>query len=82
MSFSRTAFIGSPVHRRLIAETGSAFICAIAGIETELTERNTAYLRHWISALKQDNKLMVQAAASSQRAVDMITGTTFELARQ
>jgi antirestriction protein ArdC len=45
----------------------------MAGIETEHTERNTtAYLQHWISALKQDNKLIVHAAASAQRAVDMI----------
>ena len=65
----------------LIAETGSAFLCAMAGIETEHIERNTtAYLQHWISALRQDNKLIVQAAASAQRAVDMILGTTLESA--
>jgi antirestriction protein ArdC len=59
----------------LIAETGAAFLCAIAGLETEQSERNTtAYLQHWISALKQDSRLIVQAAASAQRAVDMITG--------
>jgi antirestriction protein ArdC len=59
----------------LIAETGAAFLAAIAGIETEHTERNTtAYLQHWINVLKQDNRLIVQAAASAQRAIDMITG--------
>jgi antirestriction protein ArdC len=48
---------------------------ATAGLETEQSERNTtAYLQHWISALKQDSRLIVQAAASAQRAVDMITG--------
>jgi antirestriction protein ArdC len=55
----------------------------MAGIETEHTERNTtAYLQHWIRTLKQDNKLIVQAAASAQQAVDMIAGTTFEPAGQ
>jgi antirestriction protein ArdC len=59
----------------LVAETGAAFLCAVAGIATEHTERNTAaYLQHWISALRQDNRLIVQAAAAAQRAVDMITG--------
>jgi antirestriction protein ArdC len=58
----------------LTAETGSAFLCAMAGIEMEHTERNTtAYLQHWIAALKQDNRLVIQAAAA-QKAVDMIIG--------
>ena len=62
----------------LIAETGAAFLCAFAGISTEHTERNTtAYLQNWISRLEQDNKLIVQAAASAQRAVDLITGHNF-----
>ena len=64
----------------LIAETGAAFLCAIAGLETEQSERNTtAYLQHWISTLKQDNRLIVQAAASAQRAVDMITGESVSI---
>ncbi|SEC87372.1 ArdC family protein [Terriglobus roseus] len=59
----------------LIAETGAAFLSAIAGIATEHSEENTtAYIQHWISALKQDNRLIVQAAASAQRAVDLIKG--------
>ncbi|MEG9437770.1 DUF1738 domain-containing protein [Edaphobacter sp. HDX4] len=59
----------------LIAETGAAFLSAIAGIETEHTEQNTtAYLQHWIAALRQDNRMVIQAAAAAQKAVDMITG--------
>jgi antirestriction protein ArdC len=62
----------------LIAETGAAFLCAIAGIATEHTERNTtAYLQHWISALKQDSRMIVQAAAAAQKAVDMIVCESF-----
>lgn len=62
----------------LIAETGAAFLCAIAGIATQHTERNTtAYIQNWISKLEQDNRLIVQAAASAQRAVDLITGQNF-----
>lgn len=63
----------------LIAETGAAFLCAIADIATKHTEHNTAaYIQNWISKLEQDNRLIVQAAASAQRAVDLITGHGFE----
>jgi antirestriction protein ArdC len=38
-------------------------------------QRNTnSYIEHWIGALRKDNKLMIQAAAAVQRAVDLITG--------
>lgn len=37
----------------LVAEMGAAFLCAIAGISNERTEKNTAaYLQNWISVLK------------------------------
>jgi antirestriction protein ArdC len=63
----------------LIAETGAAFLSSIAGIANEHTDRNTtAYLQNWISQLQQDNRLIVQAAANAQKAVDLILGTTFE----
>ena len=63
----------------LIAEMGAAFLCAIAGIGNEHTDRNTtAYIQNWISQLQEDNRLIVQAAANAQKAVDSILGTTFE----
>jgi antirestriction protein ArdC len=63
----------------LIAEMGAAFLCSIAGIANEHTDRNTtAYLQNWISQLQQDNRLIVQAAANAQKAVDLILGTVFE----
>ncbi len=63
----------------LVAETGAAFLCAFAGIATKHTEQNTAaYIQNWTSKLEQDNRLIVQAAASAQRAVDLITGHSFE----
>ena len=63
----------------LVAETGAAFLCAIAGIATKHTEQNTtAYIQNWIAKLEQDNRLIVQAAANAQRAVDLITGQSFE----
>ena len=63
----------------LIAEMGAAFLCSIAGIANEHTDRNTtAYLQNWISQLQQDNRLIVQVAANAQKAADLILGTAFE----
>jgi antirestriction protein ArdC len=63
----------------LVAEMGAAFLCAIAGIANEHTDRNTtAYIQNWIAALEEDNRLIVHAAANAQRAVDLILGSTFE----
>ncbi len=57
----------------LVAECGSAFLCALAGISNERIETNTtAYIQSWISALKSDPKMIVQAAAQAQKATDMI----------
>ena len=61
----------------LVAEMGAAFLCAIAGIANENTERNTtAYIQNWISKLAEDHRLVVQAASNAQRAVDSILGAS------
>ncbi len=63
----------------LVAEMGAAFLCAVAGIANEHTDRNTtAYIQNWISKLEEDNRLIVHAAANAQRAADCILGETFE----
>ena len=63
----------------LVAEMGAAFLCAIAGIANEHTDRNTtAYIQNWVEKLEEDNRLIVHAAANAQRAVDLILGSTLE----
>lgn len=63
----------------LVAEMGAAFLCAIVGIANEHTDRNTtAYIQNWISKLEADNRLVIHAAASAQRAADCILGESFE----
>ena len=58
---------------------GAAFLCAIAEIANEHTDRDTtAYIQSWISKLEEDNRLIVHAAANAQRAVDLILGSTFK----
>ena len=63
----------------LVAEMGAAYLCTIAGIANEHTDRNTtAYIQSWITRLEEDDRLIVQAAANAQKAVDLIVGLTFE----
>ena len=67
----------------LVAEMGASFLCAIAGIANENTERNTtAYIQNWISKLEEDSRLIVHAAANAQRAVDSILGISFDKANE
>jgi antirestriction protein ArdC len=67
----------------LVAEMGAAFLCAIAGIANEHTDRNTtAYIQNWIAKLEADNRLLIHAAANAQRAADCILGNTFEEASE
>lgn len=71
---------GDPVYSKeeLVAEMGAAILCAVAGVDQAATIPATAaYLAHWRDALKGDNKLIVQAAAQAQKAVDLVLGTKF-----
>ena len=63
----------------LVAEVGSGFLCAIAGIANERIEQNsTSYIQHWIEALKGDSRLVITAASAAQKAADEIVGYAFE----
>jgi len=62
----------------LIAELGSAFLCAKCGIDNTTIENSAAYLQGWIKALKGDSKLIIQAASQAQKAVNLILGTAPE----
>jgi len=55
----------------LIAELGSAFLCADLGIAPELEPRadHVSYLASWAKVLGADERAIFQAAAHAQRAV-------------
>jgi len=53
----------------LVAEIGSAFLCADLGITPEIREDHAAYIESWLKALKNDKKLIFTAAAHASRAV-------------
>jgi len=52
----------------LVAELGSAFLCADLGITPEAREDHAAYIGHWLKVLKQDKRAIFSAAAHAQRA--------------
>lgn len=74
------ALFGSDPYAReeLVAELGASMLAGIAGLATAGGEQNAAYIASWLRALKNDRKLIVQAAAQAQKAADLILGTTFD----
>jgi antirestriction protein ArdC len=58
----------------LVAEMGSAFLCGEAGILQRTIDNSAAYVASWLKRLKDDSKLVVQAAGAAQKAADFILG--------
>lgn len=57
----------------LVAEIGASFLTAEAGIECDMTRKNSeAYIAGWLKQLRSDKKFVVMAAARAQNAVDLI----------
>lgn len=56
----------------LVAEIGSAFLCADLGITPEIRDDHAAYIDHWLKALKDDRKLIFSAAAHATRSVEFL----------
>jgi antirestriction protein ArdC len=62
----------------LVAEMGAAFLCGQAGIVERTIENSASYIATWLSKLKDDAKLVVQAAAQAQKAADFILDAKHE----
>ena len=60
----------------LIAEIGAAFLCGQAEIVERTIDNSAAYVSEWLKRLKDDKKLIIQAAAQAQRAADFVLGRT------
>lgn len=54
----------------LIAELGSAFICAELGISPQPRLDHAQYLKHWLAMMKADSRAIFTAAARAQDAVN------------
>lgn len=58
----------------LCAEMGAAYLCGVAGIANETVTNSAAYIQGWLGRLRNDKRLLVQAAAHAQKAADFILG--------
>jgi len=59
----------------LTAELGASFLCGITGIDTQpVTENRDAYIKNWLTKLKNDNKCIIVASGKAGKASDYILG--------
>ena len=58
----------------LIAEFCASYLCAVTGTEQPTIDNSAAYLQSWLSAIRGNPKMLVQAAAQAQKAADYILG--------
>ncbi len=56
----------------LIAEIGACFLCGMTGIMTKTIENSASYIEHWLSHIKDDPKLIVQASSKAQASMDYL----------
>jgi antirestriction protein ArdC len=58
----------------LVAELGSAFLCADLELTPEVRDDHAGYIANWLEVLKNDRRCVVQAASYAQKAVDYLHG--------
>lgn len=76
---SDSSIFGSESYSKeeLVAELGSAFLRNRYGILTEVDSKNSAaYLKSWVSRLKNDHNLIIKAGGAAQKAYDYVVGET------
>lgn len=63
----------------LVAELGAAFLSATCGLDnSSRLDDASAYVAGWLKALRDDKKLLLQAASAAQKAADFILGKAEE----
>ena len=67
----------------LVAELGAAFLSATCGLDnSSRLDDASAYIAGWLKALRDDKKLLLQAAGAAQKAADFILGKAEERAEE
>lgn len=56
----------------LVAELGSAFLCADLSITPEIRDDHAAYIASWLKVLKDDKRAIFTAASHATKAVDFL----------
>lgn len=74
---NKMAAFGSEDYSReeLVAELGAAMICNKAGLDNAKAFKNSvAYVKGWLKALKNDNKMIIWASSRAEKAARYIIG--------
>lgn len=58
----------------LVAELGSAFLCADLAVTPTLRDDHAHYIAHWLEIMRGDKKAIFTAAAAANRAVEYLHG--------
>jgi len=58
----------------LVAELGSAFLCADLSITPEVRDDHAEYIGHWLKVLKDNKRAIFSAASHASKAVDFLHG--------
>jgi antirestriction protein ArdC len=58
----------------LVAELGSAFLCADLQITPEVREDHASYIHNWLTVLRGDKRAVFSAASHASRAVEFLHG--------
>lgn len=75
--FGKNVAFGSKEYSKeeLVAEIGSSFILANIGIDSnEVFENSKAYIKSWISKLKNEPKWIIEASGKAEKATKYILG--------
>jgi antirestriction protein ArdC len=71
--FSKRFGDESYAFEELVAELGSAMLCAHCGIDGEMQANHVAYIANWLKVLRNDKKAILTASAKAQQALDFLT---------
>jgi antirestriction protein ArdC len=58
----------------LVAELGSAFLCADLNITPEIRDDHAAYIENWLKVLKDDKRAIFSAASHASKAAEYLHG--------
>ena len=74
-TFVKPEFYYKTLFHEFTHSTGASFLSGRAGIfDAPQLEQAAAYIQSWIKVLKNDSKMVIQAASEAQKAADYITG--------
>jgi antirestriction protein ArdC len=59
-------------YEELVAEIGSALLCADLNVSPSIRVDHLQYIKSWLQALDNDTKYIVSAGTLSQKAVDFL----------